>query len=103
MAISHDCNLLFTPIVMGVINYIVAIIMDIIYYLQYLLQPLGAAWGSSLILGNHWQSPAGPCHSITIYSNQHNKITNLLCHLFPSPIQQVAIQVQNINYDTLLS
>ena len=33
----------------------------------------------------------------------HNKITYLFRHLFPSPIQQVAIQVQNIHYDILQS
>ena len=46
---------------------------------------------------------AGRCHSITIYSYLHNKITYLFRHLFPLPIQQVAIQVQNIHYDILQS
>ena len=69
-----------------------------------LLVDTGGCPGSSLIPGNHPHSArAGRCHSITIYSYLHNKITYLFHHLFPSPIQQVAIQVQNIHYDTLQS
>ena len=52
----------------------------------------GGYWGlgSSPIPGNHPHSArAGRCHSITIYSYLHNKITYLFRHLFPSPIQQV--------------
>ena len=69
-----------------------------------LLADTGGCLGSSPIPGNHPHSArAGHCHSITIYSYLHNKITYLFRHLFPLPIQQVAIQVQNIHYDILQS
>ena len=54
-----------------------------------LLADTGGCLGSSPIPGNHPHSArAGHCHSITIYSYLHNKITYLFRHLFPSPIQQ---------------